>query len=115
MNENKRPLSVTILACLYIVVGIVGFVGHFTDLRVMSAYRFDGLWIELTEILAILCGVFLLRGRNWARWLALAWIAFHVILSASQPFPLAMHALFCAVIALLLFRRAATRCFTALI
>ena len=28
----------------------------------------------------------MLRRQNWARWLALAWMAFHVILSAFPPF-----------------------------
>jgi len=27
-------------------------------------------------------GVFLLRGARWARWLVLAWLAFHVVVSA---------------------------------
>ena len=36
--------------------------------------------IALFELLAVLAGVFLLKGRNWARWLLLLWIAFHVIL-----------------------------------
>jgi hypothetical protein len=26
--------------------------------------------------------VFLLKGRNWARWLMLGWLAFHVVVSA---------------------------------
>jgi hypothetical protein len=66
----KRPLAVTILAFVYIGVGAIGFVAHFTDLRSMDASRYDGLWIELTEILAVLCGAFMLRGQNWARWLS---------------------------------------------
>ena len=47
---------------------------HFSELR-----QPEGVWVGLTELLAILSGVFMLRGQNWARWLALAWIAFHVI------------------------------------
>ena len=107
----KRPLSVTILACVYIAVGAVGFVFHFGDLRTISVFRYDGLWIELTEVLAIVSGAFLLRGRNWARWLAVAWIAFHVVVSASEPLPWAMHLLFGAAIAFVLFRREAARYF----
>jgi hypothetical protein len=107
MNSNKRPVSITILACVYLAVGIIGFAYHFRDLR-----QPDGIGIELTEFLAILCGAFLLRGKNWARWLALAWIAFHVILSAFHPFrELAIHGLFFAVIVWLLFRPEAARYF----
>ena len=71
MNWNKRPLSVTILGCLYIGVGTIGFAYHFTG---FLAFQYDGVWVELIEILAILCGAFMLRGHNWARWVALAWI-----------------------------------------
>jgi hypothetical protein len=109
MSVNKRPLSVTIVACLYLAVGTIGFIVHFRELLDRHP---DAVGMEVTEAIAILCGVFLLRGDNWARWLALAWIAFHVVLSAFHGIPeLAVHALFCAVIAWLLFRREAARYF----
>lgn len=112
MNGNRRPLAVTILACLYIGVGTIGFAGHFAELRATSASQYDGLLIELTEFLAILSGAFILRGHNWARWLALAWIAFHVVLSAFRALPeFAIHSLFCAVIAWFLFCPGAGRYF----
>jgi len=105
----KRPLSITILACIYLAVGVIGFAFHFRELL---AGHHDAVAIELTELVAILCGVFLLRGHNWARWLALAWIAFHVVLSAFHAIPeLAIHAVFCAVIAWILFRPEAARYF----
>ena len=109
MNANKRPISVTILACLYLAVGVGGFAVHFRELL---ARHPDAVGIEVTELTAILCGVFLLRGDNWARWLALAWIAFHVILSAFHAIPeLVIHAVFCAVFAWVLFRPEAARYF----
>ncbi|MDQ1453439.1 MAG: hypothetical protein QOK38_3305 [Acidobacteriaceae bacterium] len=109
MNANKRPISVTILACVYLAVGVGGFALHFRELL---ARHPDAVGIEVTELTAIVCGVFLLRGHNWARWLALAWIAFHVILSAFHSFgELAMHALFCAAFAWVLLRPEAARYF----
>ncbi len=84
MNANKRPISVTILACVYLAVGVGGFAVHFRELL---ARHPDAVGIEVTELTAIVCGVFLLRGQNWARWLALAWIAFHVVLSAFHAIP----------------------------
>ena len=39
MNPNKRPVSVTILACVYLVVGAVGFVYHFRSTAVASTRR----------------------------------------------------------------------------
>lgn len=112
MNWSKRPLSVTIVACVYIAVGTIGFAYHFAEFLKRQSFQYDAFWIELTEFLAILCGAFMLRGHNWARWLALAWIAFHVVLSAFRAPPeFAIHCLFCAVIAWLLFRPEAARYF----
>lgn len=109
MTLIKRPLSVTILACLYFATGILGSAAHFRELL---AHPRDGVWVELTEFLAIVAGAFMLRGHNWARWLALAWIAFHVILSAFGAVrEFAIHLLFCAVIAWFLFRLESTRYF----
>jgi hypothetical protein len=105
----KRPLSVTIVACVYLAVGVIGFVFHFHELL---AGHHDAVGIELTEFVAILCGAFLLRGHNWARWLALAWIVFHVVLSAFHAIPeLVIHAVLCGAIAWILFRAEAARYF----
>jgi len=43
------------------------------------------MWVCLLSLAAVIAGAGLLRGYNWARWLALAWIAFHV---AIQLLPL---------------------------
>jgi hypothetical protein len=109
---QQRPLSVTILAWVYIAVGTIGLVYHVSDLRDGNALAFDGVWIELVRLLAIVAGAYMLRGHNWARWLALVWIAFHVVVSVFNGIPqLAMHALFSALFAWLLFRAEAARYF----
>jgi hypothetical protein len=109
MNRNKRPLSITILAAVYILVGAMGFFYHFR--QAIPLHR-DGAMVESTELLALLAGVFLLRGHNWARWLALAWMGFHVILTAFVPLvPFLIHCLFFAAIAWLLLRPPARRYF----
>ncbi len=54
----------------------------------------------------------MLRAHNWARWLAIAWIAFHVALSAFHALgEFAIHGLLCALIAWALFRSEANRYF----
>jgi hypothetical protein len=109
MNASQRPIPVTIIACLYLAVGTVAFVYHFREL--LSLQR-DSFGMELTEFLAIVSGAFMLRGHNWARWLALAWIAFHVILSIlDSDHGLVVHGLLCAVIAWILFRPESSRYF----
>lgn len=106
-----RPLSVTILAGVYLLAGAISVVYHFMQFRA-DAFRYDEVLVELVAILALVAGAFMLRGRNWARWLALAWIAFHVILSAFHSLSeFAIHCLFCAVIAWVLFRPNAARYF----
>jgi hypothetical protein len=59
--------------------------------------------------MAIVAGAFMLRGSNWARWLAMVWIASHVVISIfHSPFELALHIVVCALFAWFLFRPLAT-------
>ena len=108
---NKRPVSVTIVATLYLMVGTVGFAVHGRAALARHAFQYDDALIELTELTAIVCGVFLLQGRNWARWLSVAWIGLHLIFSffdSPQFFDSlqkgAIHSLFLVLIAYFLFR-----------
>jgi hypothetical protein len=58
--------------------------------------------------------VYLLRGANWARWLALVWIAYHVIISGFHSLhELVIHSLLFAVFAYFLFRGPESRYFHA--
>lgn len=108
----KRPLSVTIIGILYIVTGVVSSAFHLSEYKVQHPFQWDIVWIELVGLVAVVSGVFLLRGQNWARWLALAWMAFHVILSIfNTPRELAIHCLFFVILAYFLFRTPAVRYF----
>lgn len=109
MSAARRPVSVWIVSCLYMAVGTIGFVYYFSELM---AHRGDSVWIELTELLAIVSGAFMLRGYNWARWLALVWMAFHVAISFPVYRQVAIHLAIFAGIAWVLFRRDAQQYFT---
>ncbi|HEY2472976.1 MAG TPA: hypothetical protein VGI45_34665 [Terracidiphilus sp.] len=105
----KRPIPVIVIAGLYLLVGAVGFIAHFPELL---ARHPDAIAIEATELLAVVSGIFLLLRHNWARWLALAWIVFHVAISFSDPIgKLAAHVIFCVLIAWALFRPASGQWF----
>ena len=78
LNAIKRPLQVTITGCLFIVAGLVGLVYHLSQ-RPLDHWI---VLISIIRIIAVVGGVFLLMGHNWARWLMLAWLAFHVVVSA---------------------------------
>ena len=112
MNGKQRPLSVTVIGWIYIGVGAIGFVYHLFEQQASGAFRYESVWIEAVRLLAVVCGAFILRGHSWARWVALAWIVFHVVLSAFRALPeFVMHLLFAAVIAWILFRPEAGRYF----
>ena len=108
----KRPLAVTLIGWLYIAAGTVGVVYHAREFKTLHPFPSEAVGVCLVRLLAILCGWFLLRGKNWARWLALAWMAYHVVLSAFHTLSeLLFHAVFLAIIAALLFRPRATAYF----
>lgn len=112
LRMNKPPVSVLLIALLYIAVGVIGFAAHFTELYAHGAYHSDAVFIELTELCALVCGAFMLRRQNWARWLAVAWIAFHVVLSAFEAFRgLAIHCLLLILIVWAVFHPKASRYF----
>src|SRR5215475_14294214 len=106
LGRKRIPVPVMVIACLYLVVGIGGFVAHLSDPRAP-----DWIWVEVTEFLAIVSGVFLLRAHNWARWLASAWMAFHVVVSFGVLRQLAIHSLFLVLLVWCLFRADASRFF----
>ncbi|MGC1422671.1 MAG: hypothetical protein WA354_14670 [Terracidiphilus sp.] len=105
----KPPIPVMIVIVVYLLVGVMGFVYHFPEL---TAGHRDAIAIELTELTAVVAAVGLLLRQNWARWLALAWVIFHVVISIFHPVrELLIHAALCVLIAWLLFRPATARWF----
>jgi uncharacterized membrane protein len=79
---TTRPYEITVVGWLFIVVGLAALGFH---LMRDAIDRWTPV-IALIEILAIVGGMFLLRGANWARWLLLAWLAFHVVIAALNSF-----------------------------
>lgn len=73
---TRRPLSVTFTGWLYLVVNVVALAYHYSD--VLPPHHSKDLWVDLVRALGVLAGAFILRGANWARWLAILWMAFHV-------------------------------------
>ncbi|HEX6907158.1 MAG TPA: hypothetical protein VF154_11160 [Terriglobales bacterium] len=110
---NRRPLSVTIVGCIFLAIGILASASHAAELQGTGHVQYDLLWALLINLVAIVCGICLLRRANWARWLALAWLAFHVIISLHSRQALLVHSALLAVFAYLLFRPAATAYFRA--
>jgi len=111
---TKRPLSVTIIGWLFIVAGTVGLVYHATEFKADGPFQYELVMVCLIRLLAIVCGVFVIRGKNWARWGLLVWIAYHVILSAFHSLSqFVMHGLLFVVVAWFLLRPKASAYFRA--
>ncbi len=105
----RRPLSITIISWLFIVFGSIALLnGVVRDGDLVSHW-----YIHLSRLLQIVAGLFRLRGRNWARWLLVAWIAFHIVVGALHSmFMLLMHVLIFSVILFFVFRRQASAYFS---
>ncbi len=104
----KRPVSITVLAAVLLLVGAVTLVYHLSEFKPQQESVYDLAAILLVCVLAAVSGAFLLRASNWARWLAVAWMAFHVVISALGPWQkAAAHGALIAIFAYILFRPAA--------
>jgi uncharacterized membrane protein YgdD (TMEM256/DUF423 family) len=109
---NKRPVTVTIVGCLLVVVGAAGFAYHLHEVTPQHALQGGNVWIFVREVAVIVCGVSVLRGNNWARWLALAWITFHAVFSFfDSSGKMAIHSLILLFFAYFLFRSEANTYF----
>jgi hypothetical protein len=102
---KRRPIAVTILGYVLIATGVASLAFHATDFKPTHDLPSELAWISLVRIIAIVSGAFMLRGCNWARWLALAWIAFHVVISFLDSWQkAAVHGLIFVLFAYLLLR-----------
>lgn len=100
----KRPLLLTILGLVLIATGAGGLVLDFISLKKQNLFQYDVVLVPLVHLAAIVAGVCLLRARNWARWLSLAWMGFHVAISFFHSrFELTIHTLAFAAFAFILF------------
>ena len=108
----RRPLSITIISWLFISFGSIALL--YGLVRGGGGDLVSHWYVHLSRILQIVAGVFMLYGRNWARWLLVAWIAFHIVVSAlHSPLFLLMHVAIFSVILFFVFRRQASAFFNA--
>src|SRR5262245_41886259 len=109
---KNRPLSVSVISWLFIAVGIVALSYHLLPHHIAEHPANELVWVCVVRVIALLCGVFMLYGFNWSRWLLVVWLGYHVILSAfHSTFEVAVHGLLCGVIVFFLFRPQASAYF----
>lgn len=78
---KSRPIAVWVFSILFIAAGLVGLIYHLHDLRTQT-FDITTILILLLRLLAVVGGIFLFIGHNWARWILAAWLALHVVISA---------------------------------
>jgi hypothetical protein len=110
---KRRPLSITIIGWFFIIFGSIALLSGLVPASNLSLEQLKGHWmVHLARFLSIVAGLFMLRGHNWARWLLVAWIAFHIVLSAlHSTLQLLIHVVIFGVILFFLFRRPASAYF----
>jgi hypothetical protein len=119
LRSSSRPLSITIISWVFIAMGCITFAAGLLLLigeegvqgsAIVQSYLESGLAL-LTRFLSIICGVFILYGYNWARWLLVVWMAFHVIISFNSTIELIVHSLLFSLVIFFLFRPRASAYF----
>lgn len=106
----QRPRSITIISWIFIIFGSIALLSG-----VVRGGDIKSHWyVHLSRFLQIIAGVFMLYGHNWARWLLVAWIAFHIVVGAMNgPLQLLLHVAIFSVILFFVFRRQASAYFLA--
>jgi len=101
---NKRPVPVIIVSILFILVGCVGFAYHLKELSDLDISIYETIWILFLRILAAVCGLLLFFRINWARWLTIVWLAYHIVISAfNSTSEMIAHIVFLILVSILLF------------
>ena len=106
-DPRKRPIAVIAVGTLFVLAGLVGLTYHAMELVRPGPRDADVYLVLFVRVLAVLSGVFIFRGANWARWLAMAWMAYHAVLSAFDRSisGTVVHLVMLAAISYLLLRR----------
>jgi hypothetical protein len=99
---SPRPISITIISWLFIAVGVISIGADLlpliginistgpSDFQTLGFFELS--LMIFVRLLALVCGVFMLYGFNWARWLLIAWMGFHIVISImDSPVKLIIH------------------------
>jgi hypothetical protein len=102
--KHRPPLTVIIVSILFIITGCAGFASHLKEFFKSNSNLTETIPALLLGILAVICGLLLLYRINWARWLAIAWLLCHIIISAFNSISeMIAHIVFLVLVSVLLF------------
>jgi hypothetical protein len=107
---TERPWAVTAVGLLMMAAGAFGMSLGFVNAKRVWPPEQDLIWVVIVDAIGIACGIFLLRGKNWARWLTVVWIGAHAVAISFYARKGALaHLVIFALIAYLLVLRADVR------
>lgn len=113
----RRPIpSILAVGVLFLALGVLDVwrgVAPLLGANAASRLAADDVLVLAIGLAALVGGAYVIRCRNWARWLLAAWMALHVAISAGQPAKLVAHLVIFGFVAFLLFRPPASVCFRA--
>ena len=112
---RPRIRSVLVVGVLFLILGALDLWRGLAPLFASAPHwrmAADDVEVLAIGIAAIVGGIYVLRGANWARWLLAAWMALHVAISIGQPTALIAHLVIFGFVAWLLFRPRASEFFT---
>jgi hypothetical protein len=116
-QSTRRSLrSVIAVGVLFLALGVLDVVRGIAPLFGATRPRHlagDDLLVLAIGVAALIGGSYVMRGRNWARWLLAAWMLMHVAISVGQPAQLGGHLIIFGSVAYLLFRSGASGHFRA--
>lgn len=108
---KRPPTPVIIISVVFILVGVGSLAAGITPIVKSHEVRLDSVIVAVSGLTALLSGIFMLRCANWARWLCVAWMAFHLVVSIlHNTLELAIHLVVLIVLVIVLFRTSAA-CF----
>lgn len=115
---ESRPRSITIISWIFIIFGSISLLsgllpfGDVTFAQRVAELRGWHALVHVVRLLAMVAGLFMLFGYNWARWLLVLWMVFHLVVSAlHSTMMLLMHAVIFTIILYFLFRPPASAYF----
>lgn len=107
MNSKSTPFPILIIGWLFVVLGGLRIIAGFwiSSLFAGGYLRSDDVWVIMSGVVALAGGILVLRGIGLGRWMIMAWLVFHVVLSwLHSVSELIIHAALLAVIGYFLLR-----------
>ena len=106
-SEPRRTRSILAIGALFLALGVLDVFRGLAPLFEpghRGGLASDDMQVLAIGVAALIGGIALLGGRDWARWLLAGWMALHVAISLGQPAALAAHLVIFGSITFLLFR-----------